>query len=305
MSAEHVERAGDPGASPRPAPDRSPRPAADGSARPDLDVAGVVEALPGVARLAAGSALNLSGWSITRTRRMTQRFLLATRDADEAAALAHELGVAAATVSDMAQQVATGVPLPEAVARSTSHAAHAAQHHHRGSGAEPSPQDAARRLRSRGRKLLARGRRLDEERAPHPAYEHVLDQLDPDEARILVLLARHGPQASIDVRTGGPAGALQSHLVAVGLTMIGARAACRHREDVPAYLNNLHRLGLIWFSHETLPDPAPYQVLEVQPDALAAIHAVRFPKIVRRSIELTPFGRDFYRAALDDPDAFG
>ena len=48
--------------------------------------------------------------------------------------------------------------------------------------------------------------------------------------------------------------------------MIGAEAGCRHLDDVPAYLNNLFRLGLIWFSREPLADPLRYQVLEAQPD---------------------------------------
>ena len=41
-------------------------------------------------------------------------------------------------------------------------------------------------------------------------------------------------------------------LVAPGLSMIGAEAGCRYVERVPAYLNNLYRLGLIWFSREPL-----------------------------------------------------
>ena len=65
---------------------------------------------------------------------------------------------------------------------------------------------------------------------------------------------------------------------------------------MPAYLNNLHRLGLVWFSREQLTDPMEYQVLEAQPDVLEAMHAQRFTKVVRRSIHLTPFGEDFCRA---------
>ena len=80
--------------------------------------------------------------------------------------------------------------------------------------------------------------------------------------------------------------------------MIGARAGCRYVDRVPAYLNNLFRLGMIWFSRETLNDPLPYQVLEAQPDVLAAMHSVRQAKVVRRSIHLTPFGDDFCRVCL-------
>ena len=100
--------------------------------------------------------------------------------------------------------------------------------------------------------------------------------------------------------TGGPIGMVNSQLVAPGLSMIGARAGCRHLDQVPAYLNNLFRLGLVWFSRESLRDPMEYQVVEAQPDVLAAVHSVKFAKVVRRSIHLTPFGEDFCRTCLAD-----
>ena len=67
---------------------------------------------------------------------------------------------------------------------------------------------------------------------------------------------------------------------------------------MPSYLNNLFRLGLVWFSREPLRDPLEYQVVEAQPDVLEAMHSVRFAKVVRRSIHLTPFGEDFCRTCL-------
>jgi hypothetical protein len=67
----------------------------------------------------------------------------------------------------------------------------------------------------------------------------------------------------------------------------------------PAYLNNLFRLGLIWFSRETLSEIAPYQVLEAQPEVVEALRAGgRTARAVRRSIHLTPFGCDFCEACL-------
>ena len=50
--------------------------------------------------------------------------------------------------------------------------------------------------------------------------------------------------------------------------MIGAEAGCRYPDRVPSYLNNLYRLGLIWFSREPLSDRLRYQVLEAQPDVV-------------------------------------
>jgi Abortive infection alpha len=151
-------------------------------------------------------------------------------------------------------------------------------------------------LRERGAELLRRSADVHFDDDSHPAYLRILEELAPDEARIIRLLATRGPQAAVDVRGGLP---LASTLVAPGLTMIGSEAGCRHPERVNSYLNNLNRLGLVWFSRETLDDPLPYQVLEAQPEVVDALErAGRLGRTFRRSINLTPFGEDFCRAAL-------
>ena len=161
-----------------------------------------------------------------------------------------------------------------------------------GGGADAS----AQALRERGAELLRRSAEVDESEDLHPAYARILDNLSPDEARILRLLASDGPQPAIDVRRGMP---LVSELVAPGLNMIGVAAGCRHPDRVHAYLNNLNRLGLVWFSRETLRDTNRYQVLEAQPEAIEAMRgAGRTARTVRRSIHLTPFGGDFCEASL-------
>ena len=254
------------------------------------DVVRPIESLPGIARIAGTSALNTAGWSFAMWLRMTRRVLRASRDPEEARALAHELGIAVGSVAELARRVATGTPLVDALS---------------GLGPPEEPEDdlarqerEARELRAKGQELLARSRDVDNTDDAHPAYARILEELAPDEARILVLLAEDGPQPSVDVRTGGPVGMVSSELVAPGLTMIGARAGVRYADDVPAYLNNLYRLGLIWFSREQLRDPSVYQVLEAQPDVLEAMRSVTFAKVVRRSIALTPFGQDFVTATL-------
>jgi hypothetical protein len=248
----------------------------------------VAAALPGLARIAASTWLNAAQWSLLTSARTGRRLVAATRDPAAAAELAAELGVTVGTVTDLARAVASGVPLPDALAAAVQLEAEQASH----------DDDPADSLRERGADLMARSRDVWQEDEEHPAYARILGDLAPDEARVLMLLLRSGPQPSVDVRTGGPAGRVHSQLIAPGLTMIGARAGCRYVERVPAYLNNLHRLGLVWFSREQLTDPMEYQVLEAQPDVLAALHAQRFTKVVRRSIHLTPFGDDFCRAVL-------
>ena len=159
-------------------------------------------------------------------------------------------------------------------------------------------QTALPTLKESGADLIRRSRDVWNDEQAHPAYERILSELAPDEGRVLMLLLSKGPQPSVDVRTGGPIGILSSHLIAPGLTMIGSRAGLRYTDQVPAYLNNLFRLGLVWFSRETLRDVHQYQVVEAQPDVLEAMHSVRYAKVVRRSIHLTPFGEDFCRACL-------
>jgi Abortive infection alpha len=154
-----------------------------------------------------------------------------------------------------------------------------------------------RSLRERGAALLELSSDVDYEEEFHPAYERILSQLAPDEARILRLLDTRGAQAAVDVRASKTLG-IGSEMVAPGLNMIGAEAGCRYLDRVPAYLNNLYRLGLIWFSREPLEDPLDYQVLEAQPDVIEAKRKGGRAKTVRRSIMLTPFGEDFCRVCL-------
>jgi Abortive infection alpha len=155
---------------------------------------------------------------------------------------------------------------------------------------------SAEALRERGAALLRRSADVDLDDDSHPAYARILGDLAPDEGRILRLLALEGPQAAVDVRSGMP---FASQLVALGMSMIGAESGCRHTDRVRAYLNNLNRLGLIWFSREPLEDPLGYQVLEAQPEVEEAMKgAGRMPRTVRRSIHLTPFGEDFCSVCL-------
>jgi hypothetical protein len=129
----------------------------------------------------------------------------------------------------------------------------------------------------------------------HPAYVRLMQELSPDEARILRLFARSGAQSALDVRTSGTFG-FGSKLVAPGVTMIGQHAGCADLERVPAYLNNLNRLGLIWFSREMIGDVNSYALLEAQPEVMHVAEELGGKskvKTVLRSIELTAFGKNF------------
>src|SRR4051794_39829944 len=261
---------------------------------------GAAEALPGVARIAGTAWLRSASWALGSGSRSARNLARAMTDPAAAGELvrgvAEDVAEATRTISSVAAAVSSGVPLPRALLQATISLSSMI------TPDEDSGRDHELTLRERGEDLLRRSRDVWSDDEAHPAYGRILDELAPDEARILLLLLRGGPQPSVDVRTGGPVGMVSSSLVAGGLTMIGPRAGVRYLDEVPAYLNNLFRLGLIWFSREQLEDPLEYQVVEAQPDVLEAMHSVRFAKVVRRSIHLTPFGVDFCRTCLVDPE---
>jgi len=259
------------------------------------------EALPGMARIAATAAARSAAWSVSSGLRSGRLLVRTLTDPDAAGRLVQEVASdvaeASRTVSDVARAVSSGVPVRRALLDASVSLSEVVL-------TDPGPREVSQEqsLREKGEALLRRSRDVWSDDEQHPAYSRILEELAPDEARILLLLLRGGPQPSVDVRTGGPVGVVSSTLVAPGMSMIGARAGCRYLDEVPAYLNNLFRLGLVWFSREQLEDPMEYQVLEAQPDVLEAMHSVRFPKVVRRSIHLTPFGTAFCRVCLVDPE---
>jgi hypothetical protein len=243
----------------------------------------LLRAAPGLARIAAGAYVRTAQFAAEQSVRISSRVLRAAVSGETAAEMLNDLG-------DEARRTARrllGVIDEEARAA-------------RADGAEPEPPPLGTTdaLRERGGELLSRSADVSYEEEAHPAYARILDDLAPDEARILRFLRTNGPQPAVDVRAA-KLPLISSELVAPGLSMIGAGAGVRYLDRVPAYLNNLSRLGLIWFSREPLENPLDYQVLEAQPDVLEAKRgAGRGARTVRRQILLTPFGQDFCRVCL-------
>ena len=250
-----------------------------------------LEDVPGLARVAASAWWHTAEWWVGGSIRTARRLVEAASSPDAAHEISEAVREAArdlASVGGIGERVRSAVPEGSVAEKVVSAASDATRPRERST---PTLSDL-------GEELMERSRDVNYDEEAHPAYERILSELAPDEGRILRLLLLDGPQPAVDVRTGGPVGLLHSRLIAAGFTMIGARAGLRYTDRVQSYLNNLFRLGMIWFSRETLQDPLPYQVVEAQPEVLEAMHAVRFPKVVRRSIHLTPFGEDFCRQAL-------
>lgn len=237
-------------------------------------------AVPGMARLAAGALWRTNKWAVQTALGATRRAAQAARDGESPVVLIDE----ARRQVVRAARDALGVAELERRLGPSSHDV-----------------DEREELRRRWAELMERSASVEAGDA-HPAFPYLFNNLAPDEARILRLLALEGPQAAVDVRTWRPLG-IGSTVVAPGLTMAGQRAGCRSLDRVPVYLSNLYRLGLIWFSRDPVDDLASYQVLEAQPEVLEALERAGRGTTVRRSIRLTPFGEQFVAAAVTEERA--
>jgi hypothetical protein len=232
----------------------------------------LLQAAPGLARIAAGMALRGASEIATAYTEGASRVVQAASHGESTADAVQE------TTAELRAYLRELIGVPE------------------GLRPRAAADSSTAALRRRGEDLLRQSADVSVDVDSHPAYMRILDALAPDEARILRFLAKDGAQPAVDVRSGLP---LASELVAQGCTMVAEEAGCRHADRVHAYLNNLHRLGLVWFSREPLRDSRRYQVLEVQPEVTDALEkGGRLARTVRRSIVLTPFGEDFCATCL-------
>lgn len=247
------------------------------------------------AGLAAGTVVRGGQWAVETSYEMTREITQAALDGESSAEIAERTGNALRSIARSALGVTEGsvreivsyVPNPQ------------------GGGAGQQAIGVGSYLRSatvdelrrRGDALLARSADVYFTEDVHPAYDRILDELAPDEARILRFMALNGPQPSVDVRTNRPLG-IGSELVSGDLTSVPEQAGVRYPDRARSYLINLNRLGLTL----TSDDPvvlSRYMVLEVQPVVEAALKkAYRAPKIVRKSLRLTEFGEDFCRTCF-------
>src|SRR4051812_13258048 len=189
--------------------------------RERLDVS-LLRATPTLLRLAAGASVRTAQWGIATSVRVGTRMVRAAASGESPNELLQEAGT---EVRDYARHF---------LGMSNGSDPMAAEK------APPKPEDV--RLRERGADLLARSADVDYEEPAHPAFERILEELAPDEARILRLLFTSGAQPSVDVREARPLG-IAAQLIEGGLTMIGTESGCRWVDRVPSYLNNLSRLG--------------------------------------------------------------
>src|SRR4051812_14638802 len=264
--------------------------ARSGHSEPSSEEISLVAALPGLARIAAAASIRLTAFTIEAYVRAGARFLRGAASGEAPGeVLQQTMDELIASIGDVLGGGENG-DAPAASEDDDGVAAEVGEEETR------APRAA---LRERGAELPRRSAELDlDDEDAHPAYARMLGELAPDEARILRLLVIEGPQPSVDVRTSGPIGMLKDELVAPGLNIIGMEAGVRHPVRVKRYLDNLYRLGLVWFSREEISDQARYQVLEAQPEVTEAMAEVRRSRTVGRDTPFARCGEDSAAACL-------
>ena len=273
----------------RPRPGITPRPStpAEVARRPRPSV---VRAAPGLARVAAVSAVHALSWGIGASIAGANYLARRALDGQPATAIVQD----AANDLRGAALKALGVQLDGVPNVSVGLTIGGG-----GSSDRPLPPNATTRdLQKRGEDLMRRSNDVHVVEDTHPAFARILSEITPDEARVLRFLYLEGPQPALDIRTWRPLG-IGSELVAAGMSMIGEHAGLRNVERIDLYLTNLSRLGLLDFSPEPVSNPTRYQVIEAQPKVAAALkQAGRAPRLVQRSVRLTTFGEEFVRTCL-------
>ena len=259
---------------------------------PELGVRELVELGPTLARLGVLASVRAAGWATSTSASVWKRIAVAARDGESPGELLAE----AREQSVQAARRALGVTeVEETLGRLTS------QRRQRSTDRRRQAVD----LRRRGQELLNRSAQVGADDDRHPAFGLILEQLAPDEMRILRALASGGGQAALTVEASGPLG-IGGRRVARRLSLLAQRAGCRHPERVQLYLDNLLRLGLVQVTDEPFDDEELYELLEAQPEVTEAkdeaSSGAAHAKSVRGRIELSELGRWFCEACLPVAD---
>jgi hypothetical protein len=146
---------------------------------------------------------------------------------------------------------------------------------------------------------------IDKETAGHvhPAFVRILSEMVSDEAKILRHLKIAGAEPVIDVLSMDP-GTESVGARLEGLSLMSIRAGANNLAALPVHTSNLIRLGLAIVPVDEVFEDAAYLELEKSDPICALVEHVlsngRIPKLVRKGIRLTEFGRAFLRVCLPD-----
>lgn len=149
--------------------------------------------------------------------------------------------------------------------------------------------------------LLERSRSQLPDEARDELFCAVLKGLVPDEARILSALADGTVYPLVHVGIGPPVGKITRYVLE-NASCIGKSAGLTLPQMTPTYLQRLHAQGLVAFGPEDEAAAGLYKLTEADEPVIsaskqAAQHSRFRARIERRSVRLSAFGAQLWRAA--------
>lgn len=141
----------------------------------------------------------------------------------------------------------------------------------------------------------------------HPAYVEIINQLSPDEARLLQYMSIFQTIPTISLRAEDKD---ESGITIVDcFSNIGEIMKCENPYEIGKYFDNLERLGLIRRSDglSSLSDKSKYEPLKTHTFIEEKEQSIRgnsdrnIPRIIEGFAEVTSFGRAFCSTCVTNP----
>jgi|SRR3989339_221773 len=147
-------------------------------------------------------------------------------------------------------------------------------------------------------------------REAHPGFVEIIRNLNPDEARILKVLATRAPWPCINInriiKKDGTFVIKHKHLSTIAL-----HAGCQIPQLSVSYIGNLERLGLVAIPNMYhLSDDSLYNEIRDHPQVKAILADISDDEhykaeVAKQGIEVTPLGRQFIMACVVDKQLRG
>lgn len=150
--------------------------------------------------------------------------------------------------------------------------------------------------------LLLAARENSSEEARQLMYRRALEQMLPEQARILAVLGQaEMPALLLHVDAGPPVGPTGRRILA-NASSVGKDAGIVWRDDIPRLVTQMMALGVVAEGPEAKHMKPQYEVLETEDCVRAAVELIKnetglWPRMQRRTLVLTRFGADLWRAA--------
>ena len=270
---------------PRPTPSRRRRPSlptARGLALPEPAQTGQVVAAAGNAIVTGAKLGRILGRSAWRIAKQVPGVVVVEQQAQKLRGLA-------------AAELARLLEVPQFRTGTTSEEEQRAMLLVQNGASDPEP------LRSAMSELLERSAGVADGRSREYLFGTIVSQLVPDEARILAVLAeRSEPFPAVDV-VAKHVGRATSRTVLANVSTIGAAAGVGVPLDTPTYVGRLQAFGLVEFGPAPERLETAYKLLAEDPAVVAARSRIEdgklgSPRVVRKTVALSPLGREFWTA---------